>query len=80
MLSVVTTDGEREEPVQLVTFLMSAEGTEREQDAALKTLESRVPHPGVSSLIFWPHQEGFGRELTPEEVVDFALAYRAIEL
>jgi hypothetical protein len=34
----------------------------------------------VSSLIFWPNHEGFDRELTPDEVVDLALAYRQIEL
>jgi hypothetical protein len=71
---------EREEPVRLVTYLMSAVGTEEEQDAALKELEARVHHPRVSALIFWPSQEGFDRELTPDEVVDVALAYRPIEL
>lgn len=80
MLSVVTTGDERAELVRWVTFLMSAEGTEQEQDAALKALESRVLHPRVSDLIFWPSQEGFDRELTAEEVVDLALAYQAIEL
>lgn len=80
MLVVVAVDDERDELVRLVTYLMSAEGTEEEQDAALKALESRVPHPRVSSLIFWPSHEGFDGELTPEEVVDVALAYRAIEL
>ncbi len=59
---------------------MSAEGTESEQDAALREFEARVPHPPVSSLIFWPNHEGFDRELTPDEVVDLALAYRQIEL
>lgn len=80
MLCVVTTDDERAELVRLVSYLMSAEGTEAEQDAALEAVESRVLHPRVSSLIFWPDREGFDRELSPEEVVDTALAYRAIEL
>jgi len=73
-------DDEREELVRLVTFLMSAEGTEEDQDDALKELEGRVLHPRVSALIFWPREEGFDRELTPGEVVDVALAYRPIEL
>ena len=77
---LVATEEEREELVRLVTYLMSAEGAEDEQDAALKTLESRVLHPRVSNLIFWPNHEGFERELTPDEVVDVALAYRPIEL
>jgi hypothetical protein len=59
---------------------MSAEGMESGQDAALRELEARVPHPRVSSLIFWPNHQGFGRELTPDDVVDLALAYRQIEL
>lgn len=77
---VVATEDERQELVRLVTYLRSAEGTEDEQDAALAALEAQVPHPRVSSLIFWPNHEGLDRELTPDEVVDLALAYRAIEL
>ena len=80
MLSIVTTGDERDELVRLVTYLMSAVGSEEEQDAALKALESRVLHPRVSSLMFWPSHEGFDRELSPEEVVDLALAYRPIDL
>ena len=80
MLSVVTTGDERDELVRLVTVLMSGAGSEEEQDAALKTLESRVLHPRVSGLMFWPSHEGFDRELSPEEVVDLALAYRPIVL
>jgi hypothetical protein len=75
----MSTDDEREELVRLVTYVMSADGTEEEQDAALKELEARL-HPRVSALIFWPSQEGFDRALTPVEVVDVALAYRPIEL
>lgn len=80
MLSDVTTADEREDLVRLVEYLMSGEGSEEEQSAALKALESRVLHPRVSGLIFWPDSEGFDRELTPGEVVDAALAYRPIEL
>jgi alkylhydroperoxidase family enzyme len=76
----MTTSDEREELVRLVTSLMSAEGTEEEQNAALRGVEARVLHPRVSNLIFWPTHEGFDRDLTPVEVVDAALAYRPIEL
>jgi hypothetical protein len=76
----MTTEGERAELVNLVTYLMSAQGTEEEQSAALKELEARVLHPRVSALIYWPNHEGFDRELTPEEVVDVALSYKPIEL
>ena len=76
----MSTDDEREELVRLVTYLLSADGTQEEQDAALKELEARVPHPRVSALISGRAREGFDRELTPDEVVDVALAYRPIEL
>ncbi len=72
--------GQRSKLPRLVTYLMSGEGTEPEQELALKELESGVPHPHVSDLIFWPEREGFDRELTPDEVVDIALAHRPIEL
>jgi len=70
---------ERTELVRLVEFLMSAQGTEEEQAGVLRDLESRVLHPRVSDLIFWPQNEGFDHELTAPEVVDAALAYRPIE-
>ena len=71
---------QRSELLRLVTYLMSGDGTESEQDEALRALESHVPHPRVSELIFWPQHAGFDRELTPDEVVDVCLAYRPIEL
>jgi hypothetical protein len=55
---VMSSSADRAELVQLVTFLMSADGTEAEQDAALRELEARVLHPRLSSLIFWPKAEG----------------------
>lgn len=66
--------------VSLVSFIMSAEGTEEEQAAALSELERLVPHPRVSDLIYWPRYEGFDRDLTAEEVVEIALGYRPIAL
>jgi len=76
----MTTEAEREELVRLVRVLMSAEGTEDEQDAVLSRLRAQVPHPRVSDLIYWPQSEGFDQELSAEEIVDLALAYRPIEL
>lgn len=70
----------RAELVSLVEFLMSGRCTTDEQDLAVRHLASRVPYPRVTDLVFWPQSEGFDRELTAEEVVDAALAYRPIEL
>jgi hypothetical protein len=66
--------------VRLVSFLMAANGSEAEQHAALEELESRVLHPRVSNLIYWPRSEGFDRELTAEEIVHVATSYRPIPL
>ena len=67
--------------IDLVRRIMEADAaSEAEHDALIDRFEASVPRPGASALIFWPEQEGFDRELTPEEVVDVALAYRPIEL
>lgn len=71
---------EHEQLVRLVSFLMSGDGTEADQDAALSELEARLPHPRVSGLIYWPSHEGFNRALTAAEVVEEAMKYRPIEL
>ncbi|MEN1989576.1 bacteriocin immunity protein [Paenibacillus hubeiensis] len=61
--------------VELVRKLMHAEGTEAELDNMLSELERQVPHPAISNLIFWDD-----RELTPEQIVEEALAARPIIL
>lgn len=76
----MATGDERAELVRLVTYLSTGEGTEAEQDAALVELKARVPHPRVSDLIFWPDSLGYDRELSPDEIVDAALAHKPIEL
>ncbi|TCC65450.1 hypothetical protein E0H73_00425 [Kribbella pittospori] len=76
----MSSEVEREELVRLVTYLMSGDGTDEEQDTALRELVAQVLHPRVSNLIFWPNHEGFDHDLTPHEVVDIALAYRPIEI
>jgi Colicin immunity protein / pyocin immunity protein len=64
----------REELIELVRKIMDAEGSEEEIDVWLDELERNVPHPEVSDLIFWPKKE----PVTPEEVVDEALAYKPV--
>jgi hypothetical protein len=67
----------RMELVELVRKICAAEGTEEEQEDMLTLLQSSVPHPEVSDLIYFPPE---GDELTPEEIVDRALAYKPIQL
>jgi len=69
----------RDELVDLVGKLMRAEGSAVDLEAWLDLIERNVPCPTgyVSDLIFWPPD---GQELSAEEVVDRALAYRPIEL
>lgn len=62
----------REELINLVKELYNSKG-ETEEDRLLSLLEKNVPHPEVSDLIYW-------EDLTPEEVVDRALAYKPIQL
>ncbi|WP_370424279.1 e9imm peptide (plasmid) [Streptomyces sp. QH1-20] len=69
----------REEAVALVRRIMGPEdASEAEIDDWLDMLDKALACPGgyVSGLIFWPP----GRELSAEEVVDHALAYRPIAL
>ena len=63
----------REELIRLVEKIMVAEGTEQELDAMLDLLMDKVADPEVSNYIYYD-------DLTPEQVVDKALAYRPIQL
>ncbi|MBP1161119.1 MULTISPECIES: bacteriocin immunity protein [Rhodococcus] len=65
----------RDELVGIVRQLQEAKGTEQEQDRLLEVLLANVPDPNVSDLIYWPVST-----LTPEEIVDRALAYRPFTL
>jgi len=67
----------RERLIALVEKIMASDGTETEIDAWVEELESEVPHPAPSDLIFFPQD---GKELTAAEVVDMALSYQAIRL
>lgn len=65
----------RSELISVVHRIMEAEGTEEEVNELITLVERNVPHPQVSDLIFFSE-----REMTSEEVVDAALAYRPIRL
>ncbi|MDN8591684.1 hypothetical protein Q0V21_23245 [Paenibacillus sp. 11B] len=61
--------------IDLVRKLMNAEGTEDELDEILTELRQQLPHAEISNLIFWDD-----RDLTPEQIVEEALAARPIIL
>jgi hypothetical protein len=61
----------RNELITLVEKIMECNGNEAEMGEWIITLKDNVPHPAVSDLIFYSE-----KELTPEEVVDRALAYK----
>jgi hypothetical protein len=54
---------------------MNAEGTEDELDEMLTELQQQLPHAEISNLIYWDD-----RDLTPEQIVEEALAARPIIL
>lgn len=69
----------RAEAVALVQRIMDADyASEEEADSRLEMLDRALACPTgyVSDLIFWPPE----RELSADEVVDQALAYRPIAL
>jgi hypothetical protein len=65
----------RAQLVGLVKRIMSADGTEEQIDELVDTLRKNVLDPNVTDLIFHTRPE-----LTAEEVVDRALAYKPIAL
>ena len=71
---------DRDQLIGLVQRIMCADAaTEIEHQRLIELFEDRVPHPEASDLIYYPDRH-FDGEPTPEQVVDAALAYRAIEL
>lgn len=72
----------RDELIELVKRIQRVEGTEAEHHALVRLFEQSVPRPGASDLIFWPERRADGSfsEMSAAEIVDTALAYRAIEL
>ncbi|WP_424893214.1 hypothetical protein [Streptomyces sp. XH2] len=68
-------DVTRDELVEVVRRITAAGP---DADCYLTLLEANVPHPRVGDLLF--ADAGRGREASPEEIVDEALAYRGIAL
>lgn len=65
---------ERKELIELVKEIINPVGkTEKDIDNLLAELESNVPHPEVSDLIYF-------EENSAEEVVEKALAYKVEQL
>ena len=65
----------REDLVRIVQRIQDAAGTADEQDQLIETLVNNVIDPNVTDYIFWSKPE-----LSADEIVDKALAYKAIQL
>jgi hypothetical protein len=57
----------------LIKRLSSGKASEHEQSYWLQVLKRNLPHPEISDLIYW-------RDLSPEEILAKALAYKPIQL
>lgn len=66
---------DRNELIELVRKIQSAEGTEDQIQGMIQALTESVLDPRVTDYIFYPDSP-----LSPEEIVDKALAYRPIQL
>ena len=60
----------KEKLVKLVNKICNPKLSDEEVSESIEILEENVPHPAPSDLIFWNDED-----LSPEEVVEFALAY-----
>ena len=67
----------REELVELVRRVGSAEYKEHETDFWLRVLEVNLPDAPISDLIFWPDEalgaDAGSDELSPEQIVELAV-------
>ena len=61
----------KEELVELVNKICNPMLSDEEVSENIEVLEDNVPHPAPSDLIFWNDED-----LSPEEVVEIALAYK----
>ncbi|WP_163859807.1 e9imm peptide [Paenibacillus elgii] len=73
--SVLPGDLSREELIELVEQVMQCSGEEWEMDIWLDMITSSVADPSISDYIFWSDED-----LSAEEIVDKALAYKPILL
>lgn len=65
----------REQLIALVQKIKEAKGTEEDQERHIALLRQAVLDPKVTDYIYWSKEE-----LTAEQVVDKAVAYRPILL
>ncbi len=63
----------RNELIELVKKIIDCEGTEEEIDKMILKLEQNVIDPYISDYIYYD-------DLTPEQIIDKALAYKPIFL
>lgn len=61
----------KDELVELVNKICNPKLSDEEVSEYIEILEENVPHPAPSDLIFWNDED-----LSPEEVVEIALAYK----
>ncbi|MBX2799776.1 MAG: hypothetical protein KTR31_19010 [Myxococcales bacterium] len=71
----MNSDMTRKALVDLVRRIIAAEGSEEELHARIALVGRHPPDPSWTDLVYWD-----SRELTPEQVVDEALAYEPILL
>ena len=62
----------RNELIEVAGILLQGGLSDKKQKQYMSLLEDNVPHPNVMNLIYWPLNN---KALTPEEIVDTALAY-----
>jgi hypothetical protein len=67
----------REELNELVRKILNCEGTEQELDEMVLVLRKNSPDPNILNLMYYPKNN---ISLSPEEIVDAALAYKPIAL
>lgn len=65
----------RTEMIELIERLMRGEGDDDEARAWIEALERSIPNPHILDLFFYDRSE-----LTAEQILDKASAYRPIEL
>ncbi|MRH91996.1 hypothetical protein GFY24_31935 [Nocardia sp. SYP-A9097] len=68
---------DREQLIELVARIASAEGSDEQLNEWLTQLQDSVADPHISNHIFWDFSDP---PLTPEQIVDKALAYQPIAL
>ncbi|MFE3800181.1 hypothetical protein [Nocardia tengchongensis] len=68
---------DREQLIELVARIQNVAGSEEQLDEWLGQIQDSIADPHISDYLFWDFTEP---PLTPEQIVDRALAYRPIVL